>query len=268
MAAERIERASPHTALDVHLEQAVRLSFHAIRGQEAACRLAGEVKITMELRARGDEGFKVFASSDKLIATLITERQCCVWRIDFAAIGTISLNIQASSSSIPNFLPIFEKALQEYKKKTGKDLTTHPLATEIESCRSPDAILTVLQWKADELNQSRNSDERLTKWLNPTVNILNALSATPGEGAGSVSRPPRFALPVFALTLTLRYSVTVFPPTKIIISGISILLVVSFAQSSAWVVNQVTISIARGGEEEGDARQQGEQVALGYRRLR
>ena len=90
-------------------------------------------------------------------------------------------------SYIPNFQPIFEKALQEYKKKTGKDLTAHPLAAEIKDCDSPEAILTVLEGKANELNQSRSSDERLTKWLNPTVNILSALSATLGEGAGSVS---------------------------------------------------------------------------------
>ncbi|KAH9033915.1 hypothetical protein EDB85DRAFT_1043017 [Lactarius pseudohatsudake] len=109
---------------------------------------------------------------------------------------------QASSSSTPNFQPIFEKALEEYKKKTGKDLTTHPLAAEINGCNSPEAILTVLEGKANELNQSRSSDDRLTKWLNPTVNILNALSATLGDSAGSV-----------------------FPPAKIIFSGIGILLV-------------------------------------------
>ncbi|KAH9024679.1 hypothetical protein EDB85DRAFT_2277516 [Lactarius pseudohatsudake] len=117
------------------------------------------------------------------------------------AINTMSSSPQASPSSTPNFQPIFEKALKEYKKKTGKDLTAHPLAAEIKSCDSPDAILTVLEGKANELNQSRSSDDRLTKWLNPTVNILNALSAILGEGAGSV-----------------------FPPTKIIFSGIGILL--------------------------------------------
>src|SRR5271170_4892592 len=98
-----------------------------------------------------------------------------------------SLQPEASSSSAPNFQPIFEKALEEYKKKTGKDLTTHPLAAEIKDCDSPEAILTVLEGKANELNQSRSTDDRLTKWLNPTVNILNALSATLGDSAGSVS---------------------------------------------------------------------------------
>ena len=99
----------------------------------------------------------------------------------------MSSTIQASSSA-PNFLPIFEKALEEYKKKTGKDLADHPLAAEINACRSPEAILKVLEGKANELNRSQNSDERLTKWLNPTVNILSALSVSLGQGAGLVGR--------------------------------------------------------------------------------
>ncbi|KAI9438785.1 hypothetical protein H4582DRAFT_2057403 [Lactarius indigo] len=117
------------------------------------------------------------------------------------AINTMSSDLRASSSSTPNFQPIFEKALEEYKKTTGKDLTTHPLATEIKGCDSPEDILAVLQGKANELNQSRSGDDRFTKWLNPTVNILNALSAAFGDASGSV-----------------------FPPTKIIFSGIGILL--------------------------------------------
>ncbi|KAH9040810.1 hypothetical protein EDB84DRAFT_1576915, partial [Lactarius hengduanensis] len=113
----------------------------------------------------------------------------------------MSTSLQPSSST-PNYHPIFEKALKEYKKKTGKEISTHPLAEEINSCSSIEDILTVLQGKANELNQSQSSDERLTKWLTPTVNVLNALSATLGEGVG-----------------------TVFPPTKIIFSAMSILLV-------------------------------------------
>ena len=66
------------------------------------------------------------------------------------------------------------------------------LAAELNSCSSPDAILTVLEEKANELNQSQSGDERLTKWLTPTVNVLNALSAALGPGVGTVS-PNTFA---------------------------------------------------------------------------
>ena len=97
----------------------------------------------------------------------------------------MSTSLQASSTV--NFQPILDKAQVEYKKKTKKDLTTHPLAAEINGCESPAAILTVLQGKADELSQSRGGDERLTKWLTPTVNVLNALSATLGAGVATVT---------------------------------------------------------------------------------
>jgi hypothetical protein len=111
---------------------------------------------------------------------------------------------QQVSSATPNFQPILDKALKEYKRKTGKELTTHPLAEEINGCSSPDAILAVLQGKANELNQSQSSDERLTKWLTPTVNVLNALSATLGQGVGTAS--PNVIPYLNCLTLTFRYS--------------------------------------------------------------
>ena len=134
---------------------------------------------------------------------------------------------QKASSTTLNFQPILDKALKEYKRKTGKELTTHPLADEIKDCGSPDAILTVLQGKANELNQSQSSDERLTKWLTPTVNVLNALSVTLGQGVGMVS-----SIALLYHTCP-NFNFQVFPPTQIIFAGINILLVVSIlAQSS------------------------------------
>ena len=98
----------------------------------------------------------------------------------------MSTNLQASTST-QHFQPIFDKALEEYRKKTEKELSTHPLAEEIRGCDSPEAILTVLRGKAKELNGYQSNDDRLTKWLTPTVNVLNALSSTLGKGVGTVS---------------------------------------------------------------------------------
>ena len=118
----------------------------------------------------------------------------------------MSSSLQASSSSTSNFEPIFKNALEEYRKKTGKDLTAHPLAIQIKHCLSPEAILAVLEGKIYELNQSRSSDERLKKWLIPTVNVLNALSATLGQGAGLVSQPTTTTFVIFySLTVASRY---------------------------------------------------------------
>ena len=93
----------------------------------------------------------------------------------------------STSSSTSNFQPILNRALKEYKKKTRKELVTDPLAEEITSCDSPEAILAVLRGKANELNRCLNSDDRLTKWLTPTVNVVNAISTTFGGSVGMVS---------------------------------------------------------------------------------
>ncbi|KAI9432211.1 hypothetical protein H4582DRAFT_1821433, partial [Lactarius indigo] len=97
------------------------------------------------------------------------------------------------STSSSNFDAIFTTAFKAYKKRTGQDITSHPLAAQLKTCDSPDAILAVLRAQVEEFDQSRRDDERLTKWLNPTVNVLYAFSATLGEGVGLVSllRMPR-----------------------------------------------------------------------------
>ena len=92
-----------------------------------------------------------------------------------------------SSSSSSNFLPIFTAALETYEKTTKKKLLTHPLAAQLQSCDSPAAILSVLQELVQQLDQSHSSDQRLTNWLNPTVNVLFTFSATLSEGVGLVS---------------------------------------------------------------------------------
>jgi len=90
----------------------------------------------------------------------------------------------ASSSS--NFQLIFDSALKVYQKRTRNDLLSHPLATQLQACDSPIAILALLHQQVQELNQSRSSDGKLSKWLEPTVDVLYAFSTALGEGAGLV----------------------------------------------------------------------------------
>jgi hypothetical protein len=94
-------------------------------------------------------------------------------------------DLTAASSS--NFQLIINNALKAYEKRTKKDLLAHPLASQIQACNSPSAILAVLHQQVQELDQSQSSDDRWTKWLDPTVGVLYALSATLGEGVGLVS---------------------------------------------------------------------------------
>ena len=93
--------------------------------------------------------------------------------------------VSSSSNQVSNFQLIINNALDEYKKRTKKDLLAHPLVTELQSCNTPSAILSVLQQQV-QLDESRRSDDRWTRWLDPTVNVLFTLSATLGEGVGLV----------------------------------------------------------------------------------
>ncbi len=92
-----------------------------------------------------------------------------------------------ASSSSSNFQSIFNASLQVYDNKTKNNLLDHPLATLLQSCDSPSSILSVLQDLIQQFDQRHTSDERLKNWLNPTVNVLLAFSATLGEGVGLVS---------------------------------------------------------------------------------
>ena len=92
----------------------------------------------------------------------------------------------SSSSSSTNFQLIINNALDVYRKRTKNDLLVHPLASKLQSCNTPSAILAVLEQQVQGLDQSQSSDDRWTRWLGPTVNVLFALSATLGEGVGLV----------------------------------------------------------------------------------
>jgi hypothetical protein len=113
--------------------------------------------------------------------------------------------ITAGSSS-SNFQLIFDNALKVYEKRTKKDLLAHPLATELQYCDSPTQILAVLHQQVQGLDQSLSSDDRWTKWLDPTVNVLFMLSETLGEGISLVSLEMRTYLRSEASRLLDRYS--------------------------------------------------------------
>src|SRR6267142_4026127 len=51
----------------------------------------------------------------------------------------------AEISAHTNYQSIFDNALQEYEKNTRKDLSLDPLFRRLQSCDSPDNIITMLQ---------------------------------------------------------------------------------------------------------------------------
>ena len=100
---------------------------------------------------------------------------------------TIMSTVPSASTSNSNFVSIFNAALQTYKHKTKKDLASHPLLPSLQSCGSPEAILAVLREQIPVFSQSQNDDDKLTKWVTPTVNVLYSFSATLGGAVGLVN---------------------------------------------------------------------------------
>ena len=135
----------------------------------------------------------------------------------------------ASSPSAPDsrFQSIFYAALQYYQKQTKTDLLAHPLSSQLQSCDSTTAILALLQEQVREFDKLHSGDERLTKWLDPTVNVLCAFSAAVSGGVGLVS------FYMQALKLPLICTIQVFSPASVIFSGIGVFISASI-QSISW----------------------------------
>jgi fungal STAND N-terminal Goodbye domain len=91
--------------------------------------------------------------------------------------AAVSQSSPEAASSL-DYEVIFDNALKAYEKKTGKNLTSDPLLRRLESCNSPDSVLALLKDQIPGFDQSRNCDEKLTKWVNPVVNVLCNFAST------------------------------------------------------------------------------------------
>ena len=108
-------------------------------------------------------------------------------RISFPRTVMSSVPSTSRTTTHSNFVSIFNAALESYKRKTKNDLVSHPLLPTLQSCDSPEAILNVLREQIPAFDPSRNGDDRLTKWVNPTINVLYSFSANLGGVVGLVS---------------------------------------------------------------------------------
>jgi hypothetical protein len=132
------------------------------------------------------------------------------------------------SLSNDNCAAIFRVALNEYETVTGKPLRTHPFATQLETCDSPQAVASVLRVQVQASNKSRKIDERLMAYLDPTIHILFTFSATLGEGIGLVSR----LIPPILYCHPPTSGSQPFSPAKTIFTGVAVLLAVSLYPKS------------------------------------
>jgi hypothetical protein len=132
--------------------------------------------------------FVVAGANSKVTVALVPNRsQLEALCAPSSSCSLIILVSSMASSSSSNFQSIFDASLQSYNDKTKNKLLDHPLATQLQSCDSPNAVLSVLQDLIQQFDQRRTSDERLNNWLNPTVNVLYTFSATLSDGVCLVS---------------------------------------------------------------------------------
>jgi len=88
-----------------------------------------------------------------------------------------------SPTSTPsNFEAIFIASLDQYSKRTRKDLREHPLASKIDACKSAEEILAIFRDQAKEFSDVKNGDPKLITSLEPIVSCLYALSTSPVLG--------------------------------------------------------------------------------------
>ena len=116
--------------------------------------------------------------------------------------------ISSASTSHSDFVSIFNAALENYKYKTKKDLSSHPLLPDLQSCDSSNAVLAVIREQIP--GQSQSDEDGLTKWISPTVNALYSFSATLGGGIGLVSSIRMFPRQEFRL----KYNLSGIPSRK------------------------------------------------------
>ena len=105
----------------------------------------------------------------------------------------------ASTSS--NFESLFNTALEEYTKKTGKDLRNDSITNKIGGHRNSDSISNVLQEQSRSFEEFRRGNTKLHQSLETIVNTVQSLSTVVvvgGNGSGSVSLA-KFAI-IFPLT--------------------------------------------------------------------
>jgi len=120
-----------------------------------------------------------------------------------------------------NFQSILDAALDDYHKHTGIDLTKHPSAAQLQNCHSPDDVIQLLQERESNFKDYREKHRKLIDSLRPVVNLIHALSGILGERVGLVSDSHYILLTSPYVYRSLQVP---FQPTKVIFTGIDILL--------------------------------------------
>jgi hypothetical protein len=134
------------------------------------------------------------------------------------------------ASTPSTFETLFNAALEKYTEQTGQNIRDYPLASKIDSCKSPDSILEIFQEQARAFDEFRNGNSQLFKWLKPVVKVLHALSTDGVLKEGVCHVGPTMFLPFPIIrSVYLNTIPQVLPHAKVVFSFIGILLSVSIS---------------------------------------
>jgi hypothetical protein len=117
----------------------------------------------------------------------------------------------------------FESALQTYRQTTGLTLAEHPLAVQLQSCRSIESITTVLTREARASTGFSAESDRIITSIKCTISMLFTLSASAsfGDAIDLVRKGDLMA----SLNIPDR-SLQPYPPAKALLAGLAILIAV------------------------------------------
>ena len=134
--------------------------------------------------------------------------------------------------SSSQFKAILDAALNEYKTKTGNDLTNDSLAKEIQSCETAEAVLDIIKREAKTFDKFKGGDKRLMKWIGPSVDVLYTISPILSAGIGIV----RMVRDQLSCDETLLCSRFLLPVRSLLESGFSSLFVLLFVFLSTLLI--------------------------------
>ena len=88
----------------------------------------------------------------------------------------------------PSNFQLIINAFDDYAKQVGLDLTKNPLAEALRGCDSPNAVLDLLQGKAQSFKDYRDGARKLIGWLKPVVEVVHGFSGVLGQAISLVSQ--------------------------------------------------------------------------------
>jgi hypothetical protein len=135
----------------------------------------------------------------------------------------------SSTTKISSYnLRLILDALHDYAKQTGIDLTQNPFANQLQSCRSPQVILDLLEEKSKAFKEYRDGNRDLIKWLDPVVHVLHVFSGVLRKATSLVRQRPLVHLTSLYSYPKLCLQVP-FQPANAILCGVDALLVVGIS---------------------------------------